>query len=116
MGTSALPALVSLRPVVFIDEQSSAEVDEQILSFEMTEKEGGLATLELKLSETGTVDDGGVPLMFERDNFVKLGAMIRLADFEGDRQVDLFKGQITALELEFPNGASPTLVVLAEDP
>ena len=116
MGTSALPALVSLRPVVFIDEQSSAEVDEQILSFEMTEKEGGLATLELKLSETGTVDDGGVPLMFERDNFVKLGALIRLAEFDGTRQVDLFKGQITALELEFPSGASPTLVVLAEDP
>jgi phage protein D len=108
-------ALNNARPTVLIDGQQSSQVSEQILSLEMTEKDGGLSSLELRLAETATVNRRGTALLFEDGRLVKLGAALRVCAGPQEAPVEIFQGVVTALELEFPEGASPTLLVLAED-
>jgi phage protein D len=100
---------------VLIDGQQLAQVSEQILSLEMTEKEGGLSSLELKLAETATVNGRGVALLFEDGATLAHGKEIRVCGGRVDAPVEIFQGTITGLEIEFPDAASPTLLVLAED-
>ena len=113
--STGLLASNNARPTVLIDGQQLAQVSEQILALEMTEKEGGLSSLELRLAETATVNSGAVALVFEDGEEVKLGAEIRVCAGPVDGPTEIFQGTISALELEFPDGASPTLLVLAED-
>jgi phage protein D len=115
MGTSAHPASITGRPVVTVDGQLVSEINEQIVSFEMTEKEGGLSTLELRLEEVATVDNRGQALLFETRNLIKLGSEVVAAGLDHGNAVELFRGAVTALEIEIQSGSSPTLVVLAED-
>lgn len=103
------------RPTVFIDGQQLAQVSEQILALEMTEKEGGLSSLELKLAETATVNGRGVTLLFEDGRTLAHGKEIRVCGGRVDGPVEIFQGIVTGLEIEFPDAASPTLLVLAED-
>ena len=119
MGTAAaIPASTSARPSVTVDGQLSDVITDQILAFEMTEKEGGLSALELRLGEVGSVDRGrrGV-LLFETRDVVHLGSeIVAGASVNGeDDPIELFRGVVTALEIEFQSSSSPTLVVLAED-
>ena len=118
MGASPISASTSARPSVTVDGQSFDLINEQILSFEMTEKEGGLSALELRLGEVGSVERGrrGV-LLFESRDVVHLGSEIVAGASVDDEHdpLELFRGVVTALEIEFQSSSSPTLVVLAED-
>ena len=76
----------------------------------IVEKTDGLYRCEAKFGNWGPKDNGIDFLYFDRDTL----------DFGKDFQVklandELFKGKITALEAEFPEGKSPTITVLAED-
>ena len=112
--TSAL-ALAFERPTVQVDEQEWAEVSELMLSMEMTEKEGGLSALELRMSNVSTEDDGRTAFAFEDDSILKLGAHIAIYSGDVAEPREIFRGAITGLEADFPAEDSPTLLVLAED-
>lgn len=90
-------------------------VTELMLAMEMTEQEGGMSTLEMRVSNVASRDDNTSDLAFEDDRILKLGA--KIAIYGGDRNApqEIFRGKITGLEAEFPDTAPPELVVLAED-
>jgi phage protein D len=108
-------ALAFERPTVEVDAQEWAEVSELMLSMEMTEREGGLSALELRVSNVSSESDGRTALAFEDDSILKLGA--RIAIYAGDvvSPREIFRGTITGVEADFPAEDSPTLLVFAED-
>jgi phage protein D len=108
-------AVHAAAPTVRIDGQEYPMVTELMLAMEMTEQEGGMSALEMRVSNVASLDDNTSDLAFEDDKILKLGAQIAI--YGGDRNApqEIFRGKITALEAEFPDTAAPELVVLAED-
>jgi len=81
----------------------------------MTEQEGGMSALELRVSNLASNERSSATLAFEDDRILKLGA--KIAIYAGDRNApqEIFRGTITALEAEFGEAAPPELIVMAED-
>src|SRR5215471_6490735 len=113
--TLSRDAVYNAAPTVRVNGQEFPMVTEQMLSLEVKEHEGGLSSLELRVSNVASRDDNSSNLAFEDDQVLKLGAQIAI--YGGDRNApqELFRGAITALEAEFPETSPPELVVLAED-
>src|SRR5215467_7166575 len=112
--TLSRDAVYNAAPTVRVNGQEFPMVTEQMLSLEVKEHEGGLSSLELRVSNVASRDDNSSNLAFEDDQVLKLGAQIAI--YGGDRNApqEIFRGAITALEAEFPDTEPPELVVLAE--
>jgi phage protein D len=82
---------------------------------EMTEQEGGMSALELRLSNIASDPSGGADFAFEDDRILKLGAAIALYSGDETGPQEIFRGTITGLEIDFPESGAPELVVFAED-
>ncbi len=108
-------AVYSARPTVRINSQEYAKVSELVIGMEMTEQEGGMSTLELRLSNVASEPEGGADLAFEDDAILTLGATIGIYGGEELAPVEVFTGTIMAVEAHFPEEGPPELVVLAED-
>lgn len=108
-------AVYSARPTVRINQQEYPKVSELLLGMEMVEQEGGMSSLELRVSNVASDPQGGADLAFEDDQILKLGAAIALYSGDETAPREIFQGVITALEAEFPEQSPPELVVLAED-
>lgn len=109
-------AVYSALPTVRVNGQEYPMVSQLVQAMDMTEHEGGLSTLELRVSNVATNrETGGNPTVFEDDRVLKLGAKINV--YAGDQAApkEIFRGMITGLEAEFPELGPPELVVLAED-
>jgi uncharacterized protein len=102
-------------PTVRIDDAENVKVSGFINAFEVTEREAGLSSLELRLvnfaAQSG--DDSGFAFEDERD--IKLGSKLRL--YAGDQATprEIFRGTVTGLEAEFSHAGTPELLILAED-
>ncbi len=103
------------RPLVEIDGQRYEQLNALVLAMDMYEQEGGLCSLELRLSNIASRPEGEAGYAFEDEAEVRLGATVTV--FGGDiaEPQELFRGVITALEADFPESAPPELLVLAED-
>jgi len=91
-------------------------VSDLLLAMEMTEHEGGMSSLELRVSNVASNKQTGAnAAVFEDDKVLKLGA--KIAVYAGDENApkEIFRGIITGLEAEFSELGPPELVVLAED-
>jgi uncharacterized protein len=108
-------AVYSANPTVRISGKEYPMVTELIQSMEMTEAEGGMSALELRVSNVASNDQNSASMAFEDNAILKLGAQI--AVYAGDQNApqEIFRGAITGLEADFPENAPPELVVLAED-
>lgn len=115
MPPADTPAVLHNRPTILIDQKQYALISELALSFEMTEQEGGLSTLELRLSNVASNPRGSADLAFDDNTIFKLGAHIALYAGEVKGPSEIFRGVITGLEAEFSDEQPPELVVLAED-
>ena len=98
-----------------IDAQSYPRVSELVIGMEMTEQEGGMSALELRVSNVASDPSGGADLAFEDGAILKLGAAISIHAGDENAPQEVFQGTITGLEVEFPGEGPPELVVLAED-
>lgn len=108
-------AVYTARPTVRIDTQAYPMVSELIESMEMIESEGGLSSLELRLSNLASDARGEADYAFEDDRVLRLGAAIEIYTGDEAEPQEIFRGTITALEAEFDSRRPPELVVLAED-
>ena len=108
-------ALYTARPTVRINGREEIAITGQLLAMDVAEQEAGLSTLELKLGNWSSHSDGGASFAFENETALKLTD--RIAIYAGDETGprEIFDGQITALEADFPEGGPPTLTILAED-
>jgi phage protein D len=109
-------AVYSARPTVRVDGQEYPLINELLISMELTEHEGGMSALELRLSNLASDTRNEADLAFEGGDILKLGTAIAL--YAGDQIApqEIFRGTITGLEADFPEAGGPELVVLAEDP
>jgi phage protein D len=103
------------RPTLRFAGQEDIRASELLLSMRMEEHEGGMSTLELRLSNLASTVDGGAELAFGADARLRLGAAIEV--FAGDEAQprEIFRGHVTAIEADFRIGFPPELTVLAED-
>lgn len=108
-------AVYRARPTVQIDTQFYPKVSELILGMELTEREGGMSALELRVSNVASDLQGGADLVFEDNAILRLGATMAIYGGDESAPQELFQGMITGLEAEFPEDGPPELVVLAED-
>ncbi len=108
-------AVYSARPMVRVDGMEHAKVSELIIGMEMTEREGGLSALELRLSNVASDPQGDADFAFEDDALVGLGTNITVLAGDEEAPQEIFRGVIIGLEADFREADPPELVVLAED-
>ena len=110
MPLDSTTGLDSARPKFFVGGEENTSLVGGLNYLLIVEKTDGLFRCEAKFGNWGPKDNGIDFLYFDRDTL----------DFGKDFQVkigsdEIFKGKITALEADFPEGKSPTITVLAED-
>ena len=81
----------------------------------MREQEGGMSSLELRLSNFGQRAGGVGDMMFEDGKILKLGAELKVLTSDVDSPTEIFRGKVTAIEGRFPREDPPELIVLSED-
>jgi uncharacterized protein len=108
-------AVYSAHPTIQIDEQSYAKVSELLIGMDVTEQEGGLSTLQLRLSNVASDPGGGASLAFEDGAIVTLGKSLVVYAGPVSSPVEIFRGTIMGLEAEFREQGPPELLILAED-
>ena len=102
--------LANSRPTILIDGQENSSLVGGLTYLLIVEKTDGLYRCEAKFGNWGPKDDSTDFLYFDR----------KTLDFGKDFQIklaqdEIFKGKITALEADFPEGKPPEITVLAED-
>lgn len=110
---SRLP-LYSARPTVRIDGQPLATVDQQLRAMTVTEAEGGLSSLVLRLHDWGVAGGGPGPL-FDAGGPIDVGSRIEVYAGDTGSPRRIFDGEVHGIESAFTAGATPELVLLAED-
>lgn len=108
-------AVYSARPTVRIDSREDVKLSNLVLALEMNECEGGMSTLELRVSNIASDPGGGADLAFEDGRLLKHGAKIAIYSGDETGPKEIFQGTVTGLEGHFREDAPPELVVLAED-
>jgi uncharacterized protein len=115
--TLAPTTIYSARPVIEVARRRPDIVQQLLLAMEMREAEGGLSSLELRFLNVATHERGGIDFAFEHSdtNLLALGTAIRvLAGDEGD-PMEIFAGEISAVEFVFEEDGQPELCIHAED-
>lgn len=110
------PAIYSTLPTVEIDGQSYPVLSRNIVAVRMDEALGGLASLELTVTDWVARPDGTAGHGADSGSPLVLGAGLRV--FLGPAGVlasEVFDGQITAVECETRAAEPPLLTVTAED-
>lgn len=117
MPESALSDLAVYNPLptVRVDSQEKDDVRDLLIGMEINEREGGMSSLELRVSNLASNAQGGASFAFEDNRTLKLGAKIAIYCGDVNAPREVFQGTITALEADFREGMPPELVVLAED-
>ncbi len=105
----------SARPTVQLNGRESERLAALLTGMVMREREGGLASLELRLTNVASLSDGRAETAFDAGGDLELGAAITVGGGDAARPVELFRGAVTGLEAVHRRGAPPELVVLAED-
>jgi uncharacterized protein len=108
-------AVYRARPTVRVESQEYPKLSQLILSMQMTEQEGGMSSLELRLSNFASDTEGDAGLAFEDEKILQLGAQSQIYCGDEDAPAEIFRGAITGLEGDFRLEGAPELVVLAED-
>jgi phage protein D len=111
------PPTYSARPTVRLNGQPDERTGALINRLVINEQEGGLSSLELRLSNSASLDTGGAEYAFDAPSAgaLALGADIIIGAGDTDAPVEIFRGLITGLEGVFSESGPPELIVLAED-
>jgi phage protein D len=108
-------AIYRARPTIRFAGEEDIRASELMLAMRMEEREGGMSTLELRLSNVASTTDGGAELAFGPDSKLKLGVAVEIYAGDEAQPREIFRGHVTAIEADFHSGAPPELTVLAED-
>nr|WP_319491948.1 contractile injection system protein, VgrG/Pvc8 family [uncultured Desulfobacter sp.] len=105
------------RPVIEVDGVVNDMVQNLLISMDLTETDQGMAAMELNFFNSATVEGRGNDLAFEYgdNDSLSLGKAIRVLGGDNNDPVELFRGTVTALEMQIGGGSEPQLMVLAED-
>lgn len=107
--------IISARPRVKFDGQEPEVVAHNLLSMRIDEQIGGMSSLELRMLNLRSEEDGGADLAFEDDQIVKLGAEVVIGMGDEQSSIAIFRGLVTAIEELYGQDGPPEILVLAED-
>ena len=110
MGALNETGVISARPSILIAGQDKPELATGLMSLQVSEDVCGLYRCEATFGNWGTHNGAPGYLYFDR-SLLDFGKQLQVK--VGD--VLLFDGRIMALEAQFPEGAPPSITVLAED-
>lgn len=113
-GISQTP-IFSARPVVRVGGQAVERVTALLTALRMEESEGGMSTLEMRLSNWAATGDGPPELAFDARSALRLGADLLVGTGDEAAPNEIFRGKVSALEIVCEAGRPPELAVLAED-
>lgn len=113
--TLSRSAIFSARPTLRIAGQENARLTALVTSMCVEESEGGMSTLELRVTDWVDTSDGGGEIAFDANSALALGAELGVYGGDDAAPCELFKGKVSALELLCDYGKPFELVVLAED-
>lgn len=102
-------------PTVRLDGQENERMAALITSMVMNEQEGGLSSLELRLTNSASLRGGGAEYAFDVGGELAFGAEIVIGAGDTAAPVEIFRGIVTGLEGVFNKETPPEIIVLAED-
>lgn len=109
------PLTYVARPTVRLNGAEHERMAGLITSMVMSEQEGGLSSLELRLSNSASLTTGAAEYAFDADGELELGAAIVIGAGDSSAPAEIFRGIVTGIEGIFDSDGPPELVVLAED-
>ena len=118
MGAAERPvterAIYAARPVVRFNGAELEAASIGLTHLILTESIDGLASLEMKLANWLSLDDGSAGLAFDAGSSIALGAAVEVI-FGSEAPGTLFDGRVSGIEIEAGLGAPPGITVRAED-
>jgi uncharacterized protein len=116
--TALAPTTIySARPLIEVARRRPDIVQQLLLAMEMREAEGGLSSLELRFLNVAIHERGGVDFAFEHSDtdLLALGTAIRVLAGDESDPMEIFGGEISAVEFVFEEDGQPELCIHAED-
>lgn len=107
--------IASLTPEFRIDEQDRPRLTVDLKELEIHQDECGLATLECTFVNWGMRRDEGAGFLHFDDSALELGAKIVVEIDDGDEEVEIFRGFISAVGGRYGEQMPPLVVVRADD-
>lgn len=108
--------LVAASPVFRVDGTVRGEMARDVLRLEVAETVEGLRTLELVLLAVGPeTPEPGEGLLYLDGALVDFGSELAVSLGPAGADARVFDGRVSALEVEFREGAEPAVTVRAED-
>jgi uncharacterized protein len=90
-------AIYRARPTIRFAGEEDIRASELMLAMRMEEREGGMSTLELRLSNVASTTDGGAELAFGPDSKLKLGVAVEIYAGDEAQPREIFRGHVTAI-------------------
>lgn len=109
------PQVFTARPTFRLDGTEHERLAALVTSMVMTEQEGGLSSLELRLANSASISDGSAEYAFDAGGELDFGKELVVGAGDSLAPVEIFRGLVTGLEGVFSEDAPPELIVLAED-
>ncbi len=116
MPAATEPRTYIATPTVRLNGEEHERMASLITSMAMNEQEGGLSSLELRLSNSASLSSGSAEYAFDAGGELDFGAELIIGAGESSSPMEIFRGIVTGLEGVFDQDAPPELIVLAEDP
>src|SRR5437868_986705 len=110
----ATPTAYVSRPQILIGGQTNNLLSDDVLSVLVEETVEGLYRCEASFNNYGQRAKGGDYLYFGRDT-LDFGKDFAVQLGPGDLARQVFKGRISGIEAEYPQGGGAQVLVLAED-
>ena len=103
------------RPTVRLNGVEDERLASLITHLVMSEQEGGLSALELRLANSASLHSGAAEYAFDAGGDLELGCELIVGAGDSSSPTEIFRGFITGLEGIFSDRGPPELIVLAED-
>jgi phage protein D len=103
------------RPTLRIEGQQSDRADALVQAMTMSEQEGGLSTLRVSFVNWAGRSGGRAGFAFEDEQLFKLGTELKVYGGEVAGPTEVFRGKVSAIELDCDAEGPPRLTLHAED-
>lgn len=109
------PSVYISRPEIRVDGQANAALARDVIAVTVEESTDGLYHAEMLFNNFGVGTGGDYDYLYFGRDLLDFGKQIEVRLGPGTPPEAVFKGRITALEAEYPEGGSSRLIVLMED-
>ena len=109
------PLIYVARPTLRLNGEDNERLSSLVTSLVMNEQDGGLSSLEVRVSNSASLSSGAAEYAFDAGGTLRLGAEIVVGAGDSASPVEIFRGVVSGLEGVFSGEAPPELIVLAED-